>query len=206
MGGLATNRYAHILDNVIAIVEPQPRNQPVVWFARSIATGRIDGHIVVQTLVEISIFVKQPAKLFRFIGTTKFLSGIPTNGPEQARLFSIVLRPFNQVFNALLDPLVAKTVVVVFDGDVVREIVRLKLPDGNVIGLQFGHLVDHRNHLLPILFFLVFICFGPKNISRDAAHSQRCQFHGFTGGIDFPQFRLRQVVIGTQLRQFATGR
>ena len=114
------------------------------------------------------------------------------------------------VFEALfekVDPAnhikVSIVIVIKLDRQVVRQVPRLMLPNGNKVRLQLGDLFQRGRIARPVFDLLIVICLLPQQSRCHASHTERRQPNRLAGRIDFAQVRLAQIAVGAQLCQFA---
>ena len=101
-------------------------------------------HFFDKNLVVIVVVAEHLAKFDFFIGVADLVSNEPSGVVEQPRLISVVAISQAEKIDPLLHPVVTMAIVVEVGGNVVREIVTLKLPHANKVGLQTDNLIDRR--------------------------------------------------------------
>ena len=159
-------------------------DQPVVAFGQRPA-GPVP-------LVEVVVRLEQAAVLLLLIGPTHFLAEEPAHAAQQTGLPQVVRNALPEKLDALHHPGIAVVVVVEFNRNIVREVVRLKVPDRIKVGLQFGHLLEHRREIRPVLDLFVVVGPIPEECHSDILEAQRCQSHRLAGRIHLAEIGLRQ--------------
>ena len=205
VGSLASEIRTLSIDKIVRPQEPQAADEPVVGQPVGALAFAVHIDVLGHEIVEFAIFAEQPPELLVFVRASEFLSRIPAYGPEQLGFTPVVASSLDEEIDAFFDPLVTESVVVLLDGNVVRQVMGLKFPDRHEVGLQFRHLVHGGDESFPVLGAFVFVGFGPQDICGHTAHTERRQTHGFAGRIDLAEFRLREVVFPPQLRENAAG-
>ena len=80
----------------------------------------------------------------------------------------------------------------------------LKFPDFDKVRLQSDQRLSRSAQSIPLFLFAGFLNPSPKQRNGHRTQTQRCQFHGFTGGIDVRQFCLGKPMLGPHLGQQPT--
>ena len=197
---LAADWYVARFDDVISTFVPQSTRQPVVGSLVGTAGFRVNRHVLAQHQVEIFVVPEQTAKLLVFVRPADLLSRIPAHRPGHFRLVAIVSHSFCQELDSFLHPRISKLEIIVFDRDVVRQVVRLILPNLDEMRLKLHQLVHSANELFPLFGFLVVVGFHQQDIGRDSFHAQGRQLHRLAGRIDFPKLGGGEIVLGSKLR------
>ena len=183
---------------------PEAADEPVVR-TTVVAHCVVDEDLAVEFVVEITVLSEHLPKLNMLVGPADLLTHDPARIMQQSRVVTVVMSPLDQEAKPFFHPVISVSIVVELDRHVVRQIVRLELPDHDVVGLKLGDLLRCGREVVPFFLLLVLECLLPQQIRRNASHPKGCQFHRFTGRIDFSQVGLSQAVLLAQLRQHAAA-
>ena len=128
----------------------------------------------------------------------------PAQFPEENRFFRIVAGAFTQEVNSASHPVVPRSIIVEFDGNVVGEVPALELPDRNEVGLELCDLIKSGTQAIPIMIFFVPIRAFPQQICGDPLHAKSRELHGFAGRVDITKIRLGNFVFDSHLCEHTT--
>ena len=128
----------------------------------------------------------------------------PAQFPEENGFFGVVAGAFSQEVNSASHPVVPRSIIVEFDGNVVGEVPALKLPDRNEVRLELCDLIKCGTQAVPIMISFVPIGAFPQQICSDPLHTKGRELHGFAGRVDITKIRLGNLVFNSHLCEHTT--
>jgi hypothetical protein len=113
--------------------------------------------------------VEQAAELAILVGPADLVTGVPALVPGELCLVAVVIASLVQVGDALQHPVIALSIVIPLDGDVIREVPALVTPDVDKVRLQLADVVEDVAQGGPALLLLVFGGLVPQESGRPTA-------------------------------------
>ena len=185
---------AFAFDQIDGTIVPVVGHLPVVVaiLSREV-TVRVNPFV--HPLVEFRVAPEHAAKLDAFIRSSNFHACEKTEVVGHSVVPVVVWDPFCEEINPFLHPVIPIFIIIEFDGDVVRHVMGLVLPNLDKIWLNFNQSIESGCQGIPVLFLLMLHGLHPKHVDGHTPQSQRGELHRLTGRVDFHQLRLGQFVL-----------